>query len=317
MQVQAMAKQTAERNGKLESAGDIFVHSLQTMKIGKEFKQHLVVYRWQELVGRDIAAHARAVKLEFKKLFVRTAHPAWAEQLKYMEYDIKQKINGYFGEDLVQELIFTSQPGWRMPQENTLYKEDEGRHLGRQLKKIQLSDEELAAIRASCSSIEDEAMRSAAVRLGCNVHRLLRYRRQSYWHPCASEGCGSICPPDEEYCYSCKRKRKEKTAAKIQQLLLDMPWARYGEILQEISCSQQEFQSQRLILLQRLAGRVDYGDVESIEAKTLVMLYRSLPPEQLSDEVVKKTLSHLRRDVRYVPKQKPAGEKSPSKEAGK
>ena len=317
MQVQAMAKQTAERNGKLESVGDIFVQSLKTMKIGKEFKQHLVVYQWQTLVGRDIAAHARAVKLEFKKLFIRTTHPAWAEQLKYMEYDIKQKINSHFGEELVQELIFTGQPGWYIPQENTLYKEDESRHLGKQLKKIQLSDEELAAIRESCSSIEDEAMRGAAVRLGCNVRRMLRYRQKSYWHPCASEGCGSICPPAEEYCYSCKRRMKEEKAAKIQQLLLDMPWAKYGEVLQEISCSQQEFQSQRLILLQRLAGKVDYGDVESIEAKTLVMLYRSLPPEQLSDEVVKKTMSRLRRDVRYVPKQKAGGREAPSKGAGK
>ena len=160
-------------------------------------------------------------------------------------------------------------------------------------------------------------MRGAAVRLGCNVHRMLRYRQKSYWHPCASEGCGSICPPDEEYCYSCKRRIKEEKAAKIQQLLLDMPWAKFGDILQEISCSQQEFQSQRLILLQRLASRVDYGDVESIEAKTLVMLYRSLPPEQLSDEVVKKTMSRLRRDVRYVPKQKAEGREAPSKGAGK
>ena len=39
MQVQAMAKQTAERNGKLESVGDIFIQSLKTMKIGKEFKR--------------------------------------------------------------------------------------------------------------------------------------------------------------------------------------------------------------------------------------------------------------------------------------
>ena len=56
-----------------------------------------------------------------------------------------------------------------------------------------------------------------------------------------------------------------------------------------------------MILIQRLAGSVDYGDTESMEARTLVMLYRSLPPEQLNDEVVKKTMSRLRRDVRYVP----------------
>ncbi|MGM9540768.1 DUF721 domain-containing protein [Anaerovibrio sp.] len=296
-----MAKQKSGGEGRLESVGDILAASLKSMKIGKEFRQHLVVYQWPALVGKDIANHAVAVKLEFKRLFVRTSHPAWSEQLKYMEAELKRRINSHFGEELVREIVFTNQScGYAVRREEP-GRENEQENLGIQLRKIRLADAELEAIRKACAAIEDDELRRQAERLGCNVHRMLHYRRMSGWHGCAADGCSGSCEPEEEYCQSCRRRLRRQRADRIQQLLLDMPWARYGDILQELECSEQEFKEQRMILIQRLAGSVDYGDVESIEARTLVMLYRSIPPEQLNDEVVKKTMSRLRRDVRYVP----------------
>ena len=103
-----MAESNSRSNGLLERVGNIFPEMLKSMKLGNEFKQRMVIYNWQEIVGRDIAAHAKPVKLEFKRLFIRTTHPAWAEQLKYMEYQLKAKINKYAGEKLVQELVFTN-----------------------------------------------------------------------------------------------------------------------------------------------------------------------------------------------------------------
>lgn len=296
-----MKKQKSAGNGRLESVGDILASSLKHMKIGREFRQHLVVHQWPELVGRNIANNAVAVKLEFKRLFVRTSHPAWSEQLKYMEYELKRKINGHFGEELVQELVFTNQAPRHAYGQGEPGQEAEQENLGLQLKKIQLDDAELAGIRKACASIEDEELRRQAERLGCNVHRMMHYRRLNRWHGCKADGCSGSCEPGEEYCQGCRRKLRRQREGKIQQLLLDMPWSRYADILQELECSEQEFKEQRMILIQRLAGSVDYGDTESMEARTLVMLYRSLPPEQLNDEVVRKTMSRLRRDVRYVP----------------
>lgn len=295
-----MAQEKATGNGLLERGGDILAGSLQGMKIGKEFKQHLVVHQWPELVGRDIANHAKAVKLEFKRLFIAVSHPAWAEQLKYMEFDLKRKINGHFGEALVQEIVFTGQGAGKAWRKYIPQKDEEGENIGAELKKILLPEEEAAEIRKKCAAIEDGELRAQAERLGLNVHRMLHYREAKKWHACAVEGCTGICPPEEKYCQSCQRRLRQERYARLQQLLMDMPWARYGDILQELECSEEEFKSQRLILLQRMAGRVDYGDTESIEAKTLVMLYRSIPPEQLNDEVIKKTMHRLRRDLRYV-----------------
>lgn len=87
----------------------------------------------------------------------------------------------------------------------------------------------------------------------------------------------------------------------MQKLLYDMPWCKYGDIIQEENCTEQEFKAIRSNLIQRLAARVSYGDTTSVDAITLVMLYRSIPPEQLNEQVIQKTLYALRYDLRYVP----------------
>ena len=52
--------------------------------------------------------------------------------------------------------------------------------------------------------------------------------------------------------------------------------------------------------MQELARRIEFGDWESLEAKTLVMLYRSLRPEQLTEDIVRRTLYDLRREMAEV-----------------
>lgn len=291
-----------KRSGRLEKAGAVLPEMLKEMKLGREFKQHMVLYQWEEIVGRDIAAHARPVKLEFKRLFVRTSHPAWAEQLKYMEYDLKQKINSYIGEYIVQELVFTNLLPNAAYNKIDLYKDDPEKNLGLQLKKIELTSEETGSIKAACQIVSDDELRGRLELLGRNINKMTKYRRQHKWQLCAGEGCSALCPPEDKLCSSCQRKQRLAKAAKIHQLLLDMPWSRYGDILRELACTEQEFKEQRLTLIQRLAAGVDYGDTESLNAKMLVMLYRSVPPEQLNDEVMRKTLHRLRYDVHYVPK---------------
>ena len=50
-------------------------------------------------------------------------------------------------------------------------------------------------------------------------------------------------------------------------------------------------------MLQKAARKVDPEKIDSIEAKTLVMMYRCIPPEQLTEEIITKTLHRLRNDL--------------------
>lgn len=289
------------RNGLLEKAGNIFPEMLKTMKLGSEFKQRLVMYNWQQIVGRDIAAHAKPVKLEFKRLFIRTTHPAWAEQLKYMEYQIKAKINKYAGEKVVQELVFTNLQPPKTDSAAGIRLEADGPDIGKELAKIKLPQQEMVDIHKHCSHIENKELAESCERLGQNALRLKQYHQQLGWHACQQEKCQALCPPEEKYCQSCRRKLRQARELRLQKLLYDMPWSKYVDIIQEENCTEQEFASMRNALIQRLAARVSYGDTDSVDAITLVMLYRSIEPEQLNEQIIQKTLHALRYDLRYVP----------------
>lgn len=296
-----MNNQESLRKGKLEKAELILPEMLKESKLGKEFKRRLVIYHWEKIVGRDIAAHARPVKVEFKSLFVKTSHPAWSEQLKYMEHDIKKKINAFAGERVIEKIVFSNLLPAREMDEKELLRQDDEQDLGRELKEIVLPEEEQQQIKAACSVVTDEKLREKLEMLGINVHRMAAYKRKNKWHSCSGSGCNVLCPPEKKYCFSCQRKAAEEKRTRINSFLMDMPWARYSDVIREVSCTEAEYEEQRKILLQNLASKVEYGDLKSLNVKILVMLYKSLPPEQLNENVIKKAMYSLRFDVRYVP----------------
>ena len=51
-----------------------------------------VFSRWEEVVGPDIAAHARPVSLRDGVLTLSVDHPAWATQLRYMTADLLTRL---------------------------------------------------------------------------------------------------------------------------------------------------------------------------------------------------------------------------------
>ncbi len=123
----------------------------------------------------------------------------------------------------------------------------------------------------------------------------------------------SLCPPEYELCQGCRREKAHTKAQKIRNLLYDMPWSSYNDIARDVECTPEEYTEQRTILMQNIAQRVFYGDLSSTDAMTLVMLYRSIPPEQLNEQVMKKTLYRLRYDLRYAPLKKENKEKQAEK----
>lgn len=52
-----------------------------------------VFSRWEEVVGADIAGHARPVSLHDGTLVLAVDHPAWATQLRYMTSDLLTRIS--------------------------------------------------------------------------------------------------------------------------------------------------------------------------------------------------------------------------------
>lgn len=70
---------------------------------------------WDTVVGADVAAHARAVSLREKVLYVSAESTAWATQLRLMQAQLLAKINAAVGQGVVTSLNITGPqaPSWR------------------------------------------------------------------------------------------------------------------------------------------------------------------------------------------------------------
>jgi predicted nucleic acid-binding Zn ribbon protein len=53
--------------------------------------------RWNEIVGDVVAAHVQPVKLDGTRLVVEVDEPAWATQLKFLETDLRARLQATIG----------------------------------------------------------------------------------------------------------------------------------------------------------------------------------------------------------------------------
>lgn len=60
--------------------------------------------RWEQVVGPDIAGHARPVSVHGGTLVLAVDHPAWATQLRYMTSDILTRISEATGTSEVTDI---------------------------------------------------------------------------------------------------------------------------------------------------------------------------------------------------------------------
>lgn len=66
---------------------------------------------WDDVVGPDISRHAQPSWIKNGKLMVSVSDPIWLQELRFMEEDIKGKLNKKLGRDAVEKIGFKVGPG--------------------------------------------------------------------------------------------------------------------------------------------------------------------------------------------------------------
>lgn len=268
-------------------------------RVEKEYLVHSVRCHWPELVGEMIAANVEAVRIERHTLWLSCYNASWRNEIMLQQLQIIDRVNRYAGSHLVKELRFCT-PRKKAELEALEPPEEADTlgslPLGRVLPKISLSAEALQKAEAMGQQVKDTALQQKIRQLYQKQLQLETLERQKAWHPC--KRCNALCPRESDYCSVCARAVRQETEEKIRQFLKDMPWARYGDVHAYIPCSAPMVNLQRVRLVQTLAKRVEVGDTTSLDAKTLVMLYRCVPPEQLTEDLIVRTLYRLRNDLR-------------------
>ena len=99
----ARAKQT-------EKITEILPRFVGSLKQGKAYNTQLLIFHWEEIVGCSIASHVYPVRMDFRTLFLAADAPVWANELRYMERDLIDKINAFVCEEFVKQGVYTSVP---------------------------------------------------------------------------------------------------------------------------------------------------------------------------------------------------------------
>ena len=270
-----------------EKITEILPRFVSSLGQGKAYQTQLLIYNWEKIVGSSIAGHVRPIRMDFRTLFLAADAPVWANELRYMERDLIDKINAFVCEELVREIKFCS------PKEkgNTRrYEKEEPLP-----EKIIPKKEEYEKTSSFISEIDNDALRLAASRALAQNFARRRSLKEQGWHTCAS--CDRMVPSEETYCVFCGQQKKEEKENDVRKLLLSQPWLHGYEISRMLGCSSEFVLRERISLLRMFLSRVRQGDETSEDAKRLVMLFTSAKPEDLTEPFIKKSLQRLRFDL--------------------
>ena len=281
------AKEEA-RIRKTERFSDVLPRFVSSFGQEKEYLTHLLFHHWKEIAGPSVALHVRPVRMDFHKLFLASDAPVWANELRYMERKLIDKINAFVCEELVKEICFCT------PQEETFAVRNEtlSASFSEKIETIPDDYEKTADI---VSDIENEKLRSAASRAVAQNRALQRTLSEDQWHACPS--CGRLTAPEKKLCLACEQKKREEEESAVRRLLLREPWLHGYEVSHIIGCSRETAFQARFSLLRTIASRIPKGDETSDDAKMLVMLFAAIKPEKLTGPIISKYMERLRFDL--------------------
>lgn len=293
-----------KRTPRLEPARKVLPRSIE--ELGPAFaQQYLCNYtlsHWKDIAGDAIAQNVEAVRIVKKTLWLYTYDASWRSQIALMSRTILQHVNNFAGQALVSEIRFAKSGRERralaaLPENGGI----DYRHL---LPKVNLTKEEMAAVREKCAAIEDEGLRGTLFRLGLKQAKREHLHQELGYHPC--KDCGILCPPERLRCSICEGKHQEALRRAIRSILEETPWVRFYEVKKELPEATPELlASVRASYVQYLASKVLLLEPDTLQAKTLTMAFCCIPPELITEDRVRRTLYRLRGDLAKPAEWKP------------
>lgn len=97
--------------------GDVLRTALARLPEAQELSSFPVWSEWGALVGPLIARHASPRRLRRGVLVVEVDGPEWLHELRYLEGELRQRLNERLGRAAVRELLFVlaTDVGPRLP----------------------------------------------------------------------------------------------------------------------------------------------------------------------------------------------------------
>ena len=267
-----------------------------------KYIRNAIIFNWKDIVGKANAEKIKPLHISYKKLYVYCSDSSWKSAMYAYKSEFIKKINEYAKEDVIDDIVFSKTSNGA----KEIYNEDKVKTQPandfQDVKKIILTEAELEDIKKSCECIENDELRESSYKAAISCKKLEKYRRRNGWHDCPS--CGIICPPEDKFCLNCRRVSYEKFERAIINLLSEAPGLTYAEIKNVVKknmpqflyeCLPEVIERIRGAMVQNLCQSININDINQVHK--LVMLFKCVRAENLSDQIIKNALYELRYDL--------------------
>jgi hypothetical protein len=151
--------------------GETFHEITSNGVVRARLEEARVLSIWREVAGPAISENAAPEKIKNGILYIRTKSPAWAQELKVLDAQIKKQINGLLGFQAVLEIRFThGSVTTREPEEEGV-EED-----APDIDPIQLTESELEHAEELAYEIEVDELKEQVMRLLIKSKKLDKWR---------------------------------------------------------------------------------------------------------------------------------------------
>lgn len=93
------------RSNRTLRIGELLEQLLKQPKYRQGIRGAQVKLHWEEIVGPELAARARPVKLDKGRLTVQCDHDVWRTELAYLKPEILKRIAEVEGRGVVKEIF--------------------------------------------------------------------------------------------------------------------------------------------------------------------------------------------------------------------
>ena len=267
----------------------------------KEYLRRSIIYGWKDIIGETNAKHIKPLRIEYKRLYVYVSDSSWRSTVYAYKSTYLKNINEFVGEELIDDIVF-GKPDEKPVEVVKKNDEPEESDPAEEIKKINLTDEEIAEIEKSCEKYNDSPLKNVFLETSISRLKYEKYLRKKGHHECPK--CGRLCKPEEKICSDCQRNEREKFYQTIRDIFYEVPFATYAEVKNEISNRMPEMLSYcqpdvvdriKSNLVQEICSTFDGKDEKKI--KFLVMLFKGVKPKDLTEKIISQTLYELRYDI--------------------
>ena len=80
--------------------------TLNSLGIQGPMKGYSLWGAWKEIVGESVALNTQPSVIRNRILFIKVSHPTWIQQLQFLKPTLLEKLNGFLGEPLIEDIRF-------------------------------------------------------------------------------------------------------------------------------------------------------------------------------------------------------------------